>query len=382
MKPTDLPDPESHPHGTRARYVALKCRCDACRAANTAYYHTVKARGRLVQVARARRHLAALSARGVGYKAVAAASDVAKGLLRGIMTGKRAHIREETERRILAVDRGAAADHAIVDGRRTHRAIAQMLGRGLTKTEIAQRLGYQAPALQIKPRVIARTEARVLRLLAEVRRELAADRLVPRICPSCGLSHARVDRLRVVARMLPVSLAEVHVAWPCLYENTNTGHVRFLRDRRALGAKSENPVKKVRQLLTTERSPRCSAPGPRDMRTSKHARTRHEILTDRLKALQYRMSDAIGDPAWLDTDLAEIEKWISIDADLSDREWLKEAQEQLLDENVLPEHAGAPPRNVYLWNNAIISTYRMNIDQGMDRQDAINSAQRKTRTTR
>jgi hypothetical protein len=32
-------DPERYPHGTRARYVAAKCRCDLCRAANTAYYH-------------------------------------------------------------------------------------------------------------------------------------------------------------------------------------------------------------------------------------------------------------------------------------------------------------------------------------------------------
>jgi len=48
-KPADLPDPESYPHGTRTRYVALKCRCDACRAANTAYYHVIKARGRGVE---------------------------------------------------------------------------------------------------------------------------------------------------------------------------------------------------------------------------------------------------------------------------------------------------------------------------------------------
>src|SRR5436309_15772874 len=125
MKPSDLPDPASHPHGTRARYVALKCRCDACRAANTAYYHVVKARGQRVSAARARYHLAQLSALGVGYKSVAAASDVAKGLLREIISGRRDRIREETERRILAVDRRAAADHAIVDGRRTHRAIAE-----------------------------------------------------------------------------------------------------------------------------------------------------------------------------------------------------------------------------------------------------------------
>jgi hypothetical protein len=234
MKPADLPDPERHPHGTRARYVALKCRCDACRAANAAYYHTVKARGAKVSAERARKHLAALSAQGVGYKSVAAASDVATGLLREIISGAREHVRQETERRILTVDREAAADRAVVDGKRTHRAIAEMCRHGLTKTEIAQRLGYAAPALQIKPRVIAKTESRVLRLLDEIQREVELHKQLPTICPHCGLSHAPEDRQRVVARMLPATFEEVHAAWPCLYENTNTGYVRFLRDRRVI----------------------------------------------------------------------------------------------------------------------------------------------------
>jgi hypothetical protein len=46
MIPAGLPLPERHAHGTRARYVAAKCRCADCRAANTAYYHQRQARGR------------------------------------------------------------------------------------------------------------------------------------------------------------------------------------------------------------------------------------------------------------------------------------------------------------------------------------------------
>lgn len=38
MRPADLPGPDRLKHGTRSRYVA-GCRCDACRASNTAYYH-------------------------------------------------------------------------------------------------------------------------------------------------------------------------------------------------------------------------------------------------------------------------------------------------------------------------------------------------------
>ena len=100
----------------------------------------------------------------------------------------------------------------------------------------------------------------------------------------------------------------------------------------------------------------------------------HEIKTSRLKTLRGIMQDALGDDAWSDTDLSEIEKWISVDADLSDREWLEIAKNQLLDASVLPEHAGAPPPNVYAWNDAFISTYRMNIDEGMRHEDAIDSA--------
>lgn len=303
MKPADLPDPESYPHGTRARYVGAKCRCDACRAANTQYAreraeqakqraledatgddaasapklwtapdgskrtrvyrrackgingqpcpHGAHLRkdstgdicGRcrvalayrgLVPSKRARAHLIALAAKGIGIKAVRDACDVSSTILWDVRNGLQPHIRVETERRILAVDRHAAADHAIIDGRRTHRAIARMQALGLTKTEIAQRLGRATHAIQIKPSVIAKTEARVLRLFAEVKRETLASKLAPKICPICGLSHDKADRLRVIARMLPASFAEVTAAWPCLYENTNTGYVRFMRDRRAV----------------------------------------------------------------------------------------------------------------------------------------------------
>lgn len=311
MKPADLPDPESYPHGTRARYVARKCRCDTCRAANTQYARDCAARAKalaieaatgaatgpapqiwtapdgskqvrvykricagihgqpcptkshlrkdssgdicgrcrirlayagLVPSDRARAHLLKLAQEGIGRRAVRDACDVPESMLHEIRAGRYPQIRAETERRILAVDCQAAADHAVVDGRRTHRAIAQMVSLGLTKSEIAERLGYRTRAIQIKPSVIVRTEARVLRLLAEVKTEAEACKHAPEICPACGLSHACADRLRVVARMLPASFTEVHAAWPCLYEDTDAGQQRFYRDRRAV--KRDRPKKR------------------------------------------------------------------------------------------------------------------------------------------
>lgn len=83
-----------------------------------------------------------------------------------------------------------------------------------------------------------------------------------------------------------------------------------------------------------------------------HARKRRpkspmEIRTARLETLKAIMQDVLGDPAWRDTDPEEIEKWIDVDDGLSDRQWLDTAKNQLIDESVLPEHAGAPPRSVH-----------------------------------
>ena len=109
-------------------------------------------------------------------------------------------------------------------------------------------------------------------------------------------------------------------------------------------------------------------------RKRKPKKSADEIRFDRLETLKEIMADAVGEPAWRDTDIFEIEKWISVDDDLSDREWLDSAKNQLFDQSVRPENAGALPPNVYKWNDEFISTYRMNIDQGMSRQDAIDSA--------
>jgi hypothetical protein len=96
-------------------------------------------------------------------------------------------------------------------------------------------------------------------------------------------------------------------------------------------------------------------------RKRKPKKSADEIRFDRLKTLKEIMADAVGEPAWRDTDIFEIEKWISVDDDLSDPEWLDSAKNQLADQSVLPEHAGAAPASVYRWNDAFISTYCMKV---------------------
>lgn len=155
------------PHGTRLRYIA-GCKCFRCRRANSDYERERKA-ARLagdwngfVPADKARAHLMSLSRRGVGKRAVQAASDVCMTVLTDIRTGKKAQIRARTERRILAVTPAMASDRAYVKPGRTHQLIARLVDEGFSKAELARRLGYRKAALQFRPnRMTARNVARV-----------------------------------------------------------------------------------------------------------------------------------------------------------------------------------------------------------------------------
>lgn len=113
-----------------------------------------------------RRHLKKLSRQGVGYKSVAVAADVSKTTLEKILAGTKHRLRAQSARRVLAIDRDAKADHALVPAAPTWRRLNHLLSEGFTKTELARRLGSRArtPSLQFKGRyILARTVARVER---------------------------------------------------------------------------------------------------------------------------------------------------------------------------------------------------------------------------
>jgi hypothetical protein len=160
------------PHGTRLRYIS-RCRCVPCRAANSRY-ETARAAARragdwrgIVPADTARAHLLRLSRLGVGYKSVAAAGDVTPSILFAIRTGARKRIRASTERAILAVDEQAIADHALVSPAATWRRIRALLEEGFSKAELARRLGYKTPKLQLgrpgRRRILAATAAKIER---------------------------------------------------------------------------------------------------------------------------------------------------------------------------------------------------------------------------
>lgn len=170
-------NPDGFAHGTRARYVGGGCRCEPCRKANREYAAArARARaqgdtGELIDAAPVRAHLAALAEQGVGRRAVAAACDVALSTLRSVGQGRKLRVRASTARRILAVDAGAIADGGLVPAGPTRQALRELLRLGLTKTEVARRMGSSAkvPSLQLVARhVTAKNALRVQRLLAEV----------------------------------------------------------------------------------------------------------------------------------------------------------------------------------------------------------------------
>jgi len=123
----------------------------------------------LVDAGPARRHLRKLSRRGVGYRAVADASDVAHATLQKIRRGEKRRIRKSTADAILAVTKDASADHALVPAGRTLRMLRELEAECLTQKELARRLGYRTPKVQLRgPRVRARTEHRVARLYRQL----------------------------------------------------------------------------------------------------------------------------------------------------------------------------------------------------------------------
>lgn len=168
---------ENKPHGTHEKYKA-GCRCLPCRAAN-ARYKAARARARasgswngLVPADAARKHILKLSRQGVGRRAIAAASDVAEKVIFRIRSGSQSNIRKRTEDRILAVSNQAPSDSALIRADATWKQIKALLADGFTKAELARRLGYRSPALQIgKIMIQARTAARIDRLFRVLMKE-------------------------------------------------------------------------------------------------------------------------------------------------------------------------------------------------------------------
>lgn len=164
------------PHGTRAKYVAEKCRCDDCRAANAAYtrerlrnearvrYGIAEPTVAYVDATEARDHLRWLRSVGIGKCRVHELTGVALSSIEKIRSGKVTKCRPRTAEKILGVRRSLAAGGANVDATKTWKQIEDLLAAGYTKTWIAKQLGSKAkvPTLQVgRKQVLASTARKV-----------------------------------------------------------------------------------------------------------------------------------------------------------------------------------------------------------------------------
>jgi hypothetical protein len=158
----------------------------------------------MVDATPVRAHLLKLRRQGLGHKTVAAAADVGATTLSRILWGEKKLIRAQSAARVLAVTKDAIADGGRVPVGPTLKLVSELLAAGLTKTEIARRLGQTSPALQLGARYVqARTALAVKKLLAKVKAEGDGERFVrdagdPRFVDSLE-AKALLERIRIIS---------------------------------------------------------------------------------------------------------------------------------------------------------------------------------------
>jgi hypothetical protein len=140
-----------HVHGTRAAYVAHKCRCPTCQASNRVYAehrNRAKVYGRwdpYLDAGPVRAHIRQLAACGMGRRRVAALAGVADSVVTSLLFAKRGkpvlRVRRETADRILAVAVDLAPS-AVIDGTGTRRRLQGLVASGWSQAALAARLGW------------------------------------------------------------------------------------------------------------------------------------------------------------------------------------------------------------------------------------------------
>jgi transcription factor WhiB len=161
-------------HG-RAKYVVERCRCDKCRAANTAYERD---RARRIEPAyvgasAARQHVEWLTSQGVGLKTIAKVAGLSHSALPKLMYGDKKRkmppskrLRPATAQAILAVTPVDAAAGTKVPAGPTLGIVDQLVARGWTRRAIAEAIG-QTRALQLGNDYVTRRNADAIKALLD-----------------------------------------------------------------------------------------------------------------------------------------------------------------------------------------------------------------------
>lgn len=165
-----------HRHGTRAAYVADRCRCQDCREANRA---EAAARRRAIAYGRwqpyvdadpARQHITRLRATGVGINHIVALSGVGSGTIRQLVYGHPrtgrpvTRVRAQTAAAVLAVPLGRPAPGALVPTTSVRGLLTDLHDAGYSTGEVAALLGRTTTSLTAslsRHRITAATAAAI-----------------------------------------------------------------------------------------------------------------------------------------------------------------------------------------------------------------------------
>ena len=189
-------------HGTRAKYVVEKCRCQPCTIANRLYARERDRTERrvaygiesppviFIDATETREHIQWLRKVGVGRRQIHATSGVALSTIQKIGSGQLLKIRPKTADRILAVGRHRAAGGTLIDAKPTWRLINDLLKHGCTRAQIARHINHNARALQISKTKIRRSTAEAVQQLH--------DQIMFRIVEERRLSNERTKKSRVM----------------------------------------------------------------------------------------------------------------------------------------------------------------------------------------
>lgn len=170
----------TRPHGTRAKYVVDKCRCEPCTVANreaARHRSREKAYGRweaYIDAEPARAHVRRLGAQGMGWKRVARAAGLSPSTVWKLVYGDRTRfdgpskrVRRHTAEAILGV-RLDLADGANIDATGTKRRIQALVCLGHSVSSLAERLGWQPSNFHRLVHEATQVEVRTARAVAEL----------------------------------------------------------------------------------------------------------------------------------------------------------------------------------------------------------------------
>jgi hypothetical protein len=189
-------------HGTRAKYVVEKCRCQPCTIANRLYARERDRTERriaygiesppviFIDATETREHIQWLRKVGIGRRQIHATSGVALSTIQKIGSGQLLKIRPKTADRILAVGRHRAAGGTLIDAKPTWRLINDLLKHGCTRAQIARHINHNARALQISKTKIRRSTAEAVQQLH--------DQIMFRIVEERRLSNERTKKSRAM----------------------------------------------------------------------------------------------------------------------------------------------------------------------------------------